>query len=114
MLMPQTTVSYPRLDELAGSARSCGPLRVGVVYPCERSALEAALEAQDQSFIEPVLIGPSARIRAAATEAGVGLAGIEIVEAADALAAARRAVALAGSGEIGALMKGSLHTDEML
>ncbi|WP_336492421.1 bifunctional enoyl-CoA hydratase/phosphate acetyltransferase [Methylobacterium nigriterrae] len=114
MLMQQTTVSYPRLGALAESARRCGPLRVGVVYPCERSALEAALEARDQGFIEPVLVGPSERIHAAAADADISLSGVEIVEAANAPAAARRAVALAGSGEIGALMKGSLHTDEML
>ncbi|WP_336492301.1 bifunctional enoyl-CoA hydratase/phosphate acetyltransferase [Methylobacterium nigriterrae] len=114
MLMPHTTASYPRLDLLADSARRCGALRVGVVYPCEKSALEAALEAQQQGFIEPVLVGPAGLIRKVAAEAGMDLTGLEIVEAADAHAAARRAVALAGAGEVSALMKGSLHTDEML
>lgn len=114
MSMLQTTVPYPRLAALSELARSFAPLRVGVIYPCEAGALGAALEASERGFIEPVLIGPASLIRKVAADARMDLTGVEIVEAADAVAAARRAVALAGAGEIGALMKGSLHTDEML
>ena len=114
MSMLPTNIPYPRLGALAELARSRGALRVGVVYPCEAGALVAALEAHEKGFIVPILIGPGARIRAIADEAHLSLDGIEIVEAADALSAARRGVALADAGEIGALMKGSLHTDEML
>ena len=76
--------------------------------------MAAAVEAHERGFIEPVLIGPGALLREVATAAGIDLTGIEVVEAPDASSAARRAVGLAGAGEIGALMKGSLHTDELL
>ncbi|AWN44888.1 phosphate acetyltransferase [Methylobacterium durans] len=112
--MPQPTGPYPKLDALTEAAQSRGHLPVGVVYPCEKGALEAALEAQEQGFIEPVLVGPAALIRTVAAEADMDLSGLQIVEAADPHTAARRAVELAAKGEIGALMKGSLHTDEML
>lgn len=114
MSMLQMNVPYPRLGALADLAHSHGSLRVGVVYPCEAGALGAALEAHERGLIAPVLIGPSIRIRKLAAEAGMSLEGLEIIEANDATSAARRAVALADEGEVGALMKGSLHTDEML
>lgn len=114
MTMLTTSVPFPRLGVMSESARACGPLRVGVVYPLEATALAAAVEAHERGFIEPVLIGPGAMIHEVAVAAGIDLARIEIVEATDAAAAARRAVGLAGAGEIGALMKGSLHTDELL
>jgi phosphate acetyltransferase len=114
MSMLQTHAPYPRLAALAELARSRGALRVGVVYPCETSALAAALEAHEQGFIVPVLIGPKAQIRAIADAAKLTLDGIEIVDSADALTAARQGVVLADKGDVGALMKGSLHTDEML
>ncbi len=110
----QASLVYPHLDAMLGLARSRKSLRVGVVYPCEAGALAAALEAAERGLIEPVLIGPAASIHAVAARAALDLTGLEIVEAADALAAARQAVVLAGSGEVGALMKGSLHTDELL
>lgn len=110
----QAPASYPKLGALTALALGCGSLRVGVVYPCEAGALGAALEAGEQGLIEPVLIGPAARIRQIAQDQGLDLADLRIVEASDPHAAARRAVDLAAQGEIGALMKGSLHTDELL
>ena len=114
MTLLQTSVPFPRLGVLSESARACGPLRVGVVYPLDATALAAAVEAHERGFIEPVLIGPGTLLREVAVAAGIDLTGIEVVEAPDASSAARRAVGLAGAGEIGALMKGSLHTDELL
>ncbi len=114
MNMLRVAPSYPRLDDLAQRARASGAIKVGVVYPCEASALAATFQAADLGFIDPVLIGPSAVIHRLAEEAGLALGEREIVEAADPLAAARRGVALAGVGEVAALMKGSLHTDELL
>ncbi|TAL81210.1 MAG: bifunctional enoyl-CoA hydratase/phosphate acetyltransferase [Beijerinckiaceae bacterium] len=112
--MPQTNIAYPRLAALIDRAYTREPLRVGVVYPCETSALSAAIEAKARGLIAPILIGPAANIRKIAAEAHLGLDGMEIIEADDATAAARRAVALAHEGEIAAIMKGSLHTDELL
>lgn len=110
----QMNVPFPRLGALSEKASSCVRLRVGVVYPCEVSALDAALEAWSRGFIEPVLIGPTTLIRKVAAEAGLDLGNLQIVEADNALTASRIAVGMAGAGEFGALMKGSLHTDEML
>lgn len=112
--MLQTNIPYPRLTALVDRAHTREPLRVGVVYPCERDALGAALEAHARGLIIPVLIGPSDRIRKIASEGHLELGGLEIIEASDAIAAARRAVALAHEGAISAIMKGSLHTDELL
>lgn len=114
MDMLRVAPSYPRMDDLAHRARAAGAVRVGVVYPCETGALAAALEAADLGYIDPVLIGPTALIRRVASEAGLDLTDREIVEAPDPHSAARRGVALAGDGSLGALMKGSLHTDELL
>ena len=104
----------PRLRVLSENARKRGPLRVGVVYPCEAGALAAALEARAQGFIEPVLVGPRATILGLADAGDLDVSRLDIVEADDPVAAARRAVAMAGGREIDALMKGSLHTDELL
>ena len=110
----RATAPFPKLDAMSQQARHAGRLRVAVVYPCEKGALGAALDAGEQGFIEPVLVGPPDLIHRAAADAGLNLDGYEIVDAPDALASARRAVALAGAGSVDALMKGSLHTDEML
>ena len=112
--MLQSVSDVTRLGGLSESARLCGRLRTGVVFPCEMGALAAAVEAADQGFIDPVLIGPRARMLALAQAGGLDIAGFSIVEAEDPLSAARRGVALAGGGEVSALMKGSLHTDELL
>ena len=112
--MLQAISDSSRLGGLEERARRGGRLRAGVVFPCEAGALAAALEAADAGFIEPVLIGPRARMLALADAAGRDIAGLPIVEADDPLSAARLGVALAGSGDVAALMKGSLHTDELL
>lgn len=114
MEMLRVAPSYPRLDDLKQRAQASGPVRVGVVYPCETAALAATIAASDLGFIDPVLIGPGALIRRIAEENGLDLGKLKIIEADDPLDAARRGVALAGAGEVGALMKGSLHTDELL
>jgi phosphotransacetylase len=110
----QVDIGFAHLEALFDRAKNSGPIWTGVVYPCEAGALEAAYEAWKSGFIEPILIGPTARIEKLSADAGLNLEGVKIVEAGDALAAARAGVALAGAGEVGALMKGSLHTDEML
>jgi phosphate acetyltransferase len=74
----------------------------------------AAVEAAREGMIEPILVGPLAGIRAAADKAGVDLAGVRLVDAADSRDAAEKSVALVRSGEAAVMMKGSLHTDELL
>jgi phosphate acetyltransferase len=77
-------------------------------------ALAAALEARDQGVIDPLLVGPERRIREVAAQAGLSLAGLVIESTEHSHAAAARAVELAVQGRVAALMKGSLHTDELL
>ena len=112
--MLQTLPMSSRVTGLSDRARSKGPLRVGVVYPCEAGALAAALDAFHEGFIDPVLIGPRDEICNVAAANALDLTGISITESATAQSAARLAVTMAGAGDIAAIMKGSLHTDELL
>lgn len=107
--------AFPRLDALEAAARGKGRLTVAVAYPCSNDSLAAALAARDEGIIEPVLVGPRRRIEACASAIGVSLDGIRCVEADDdPIASSQTAVALAGAGEVNALMKGSQHTNELL
>jgi phosphotransacetylase/acyl dehydratase len=90
------------------------PLRTAVVHPVDAAALAAALDAAKLGLIVPVLVGPAYKILAAAVAGGFDLAGIEIVDAEHSDAAAEAAAALAGDGKVEALMKGALHTDELM
>lgn len=90
------------------------PVRTAVVHPCDALSLEGALEAMVQGMIVPVLIGPRAKIEAAAAEIDRSLDGIEIIETPHSHAAADTAVAMARAGKVDMLMKGKLHTDELL
>ncbi|MGF1625276.1 MAG: bifunctional enoyl-CoA hydratase/phosphate acetyltransferase [Alphaproteobacteria bacterium] len=103
-----------RYDQLIESTRALAPIRTAVVHPCDEPSLVGALDAMVQGLIVPVLVGPRARIEAAAAEAGRSLADIELVAAPHSHAAAEQAVALARSGQVDALMKGALHTDEVM
>ena len=85
-----------------------------VAYPCDGSSLRGAVEAVDAGLIEATLVGPARRIERVAAEHGIDLAGRAIVDAADPRAAAAKAVELVRAGEAELLMKGSLHTDELL
>ncbi|MBB5017580.1 phosphate acetyltransferase [Chitinivorax tropicus] len=85
-----------------------------VVHPCDRDSLLGALEAARQGLIRPILVGPQAKIRAAAMAAGVTLDGVEILHTDHSHAAAQKAVELARTGQVESLMKGSLHTDELM
>lgn len=89
-------------------------VRCGVVHPVDRDSLLGPIEAARCGLITPVLIGPRRKIEAAASEAEADLTGIEIIDADHSHDAARRAVDLARRGALDALMKGSLHTDELM
>jgi len=85
-----------------------------VAYPCEKSALAGALEAAELGLIRPILTGPEVLIREVAEAAGLVLGDVEIIDAPDAQAAAVAAVKLVREGRAELLMKGSLHTDELM
>jgi phosphate acetyltransferase len=115
--MPRPDVAvrrHDRYDAFIRAARERAPLRTAIVHPCSPQALIAAIEARDEHLLDPVLVGPEARIRAIADAAGVSLDGIEIDAVEHSHAAAARAVELGAAGKVAALMKGSLHTDELL
>jgi len=102
---------YRRLIE---ATREIDPLRMAVVHPCDELSLTGALEAKSQGLIEPVLVGPEAKVRRAAEAAKRSLDGIELVDVPHSHAAAARAVELARTRKVSALMKGALHTDELM
>lgn len=114
--LPEVRLHAPGdgLPRLLAHVRPLGAIRVAVVHPCDALSLGGALDARAAGLIEPVLVGPRAKIEAAAQAAGLDLAGIAIEDVPHSHAAAARAAALAGAHEVEALMKGSLHTDELI
>ena len=106
-----------RNDAFAAILRRCEglpPIRCAVVHPCDPDSLNGALAAARRRMIIPVLVGPEKKIRAVALSEHVDLAPYEIVSTEHSHAAAQKAVELARAGEVDALMKGSLHTDELI
>nr|WP_316640080.1 bifunctional enoyl-CoA hydratase/phosphate acetyltransferase [uncultured Roseateles sp.] len=108
------TTGNDGLQRLLDHVRPFGAIRVAVVHPCDAVSLSAALDAQAAGLITPVLVAPRARLEAVAKEAGLDLSGQLIEDVPHSHAAALRAVELAVRGEVEALMKGSLHTDELM
>lgn len=102
------------LQRLLAHVRALAPVRVAVVHPCDALSLAGALDARDEGLIVPVLVAPRARLEAVAAETGLSLAGIEIEDVPHSHAAAARAAELAHCSRVEALMKGSLHTDELM
>ncbi|MBK5962678.1 hypothetical protein CCR95_00810 [Thiocystis minor] len=110
-------ISVHRHDSFAAlleQASSLEPVPTAVVHPVDQVSLEGAIEAAQSGFIRSILVGPAARIRAVAEEFAIELAGVEIIDVEHSHAAAARAVALIREGSAEILMKGSLHTDEVL
>ncbi len=103
-----------RFRQLIDLTRGMPPLRTAVVHPVDGRSLRGAVEAAEAGLIVPVLVGPEAKIRAAAAAEGIDLAPYELVPTRHSQEAAATAVALARAGKVEALMKGSLHTDELL
>jgi phosphotransacetylase len=105
------TGKYERLLE---RCRDLEPVPTAVAYPCEESALSGAVEAAEKGLIVPILVGPARAIEKTAAAAKVDLGSIEIVDVPESHAAAKSAVELVRKGEAELLMKGSLHTDELM
>jgi phosphate acetyltransferase/phosphate butyryltransferase len=115
--LPQVRIALSHGDELVRLlqyVKPLGRLKMAVVHPCDEVSLSAAMDAQAAGLIEPVLFGPRSRIETVAQQAGIDLRGVAIEDAAHSHAAAARAVEVALKGEVEALMKGSLHTDELM
>ena len=111
---PLMTDKNLRYDQLLNAAKALPRIKMGVVHPCSREALEGALDADRLGLIQALLIGPESRIRSLAEECQLDLSGFSIIDVPHSHAAAAKAVELARAGEVDALMKGSLHSDELL
>lgn len=103
-----------RWQRLLERCRGIDPLPTAVVHPCDRASLQSALLALRAGLIAPIVLAPRARLGRLATENDLSLDGLELVDVPHSHAAAARATELARSGRVAALMKGSLHTDELL
>jgi phosphate acetyltransferase len=110
-IQAQGREKYKQLIERAVQA---GPVTVAVVHPCDAVSLEGAVEAARMKLIRPILVGPEARIRDVAASAGLDISGFPIVNAEHSHDSADKAVEVVRRGEAEALMKGSLHTDELM
>jgi phosphate acetyltransferase len=103
-----------RFKELLARSKGMEAVRCAVVHPCDAESLSGAMDSARYGLIVPVLIGPEVRIRHLAQEAGIDLTGVEIISVPHSHAAAEKAADMAASGEVEVLMKGSLHTDELI
>jgi phosphotransacetylase len=103
-----------KYEQLLARCRSLEPVPTAVAHPCEETALAGAVEAGAKHLIVPILVGPAGRIRDVADKHRIDLAQIRIVDAPHSHAAAVKAVELVRQGKAEILMKGSLHTDELL
>ena len=99
---------------LLDATRPLDPIPTAIVHPCDARSLNGALRARAETLIEPVLVGPTAKIRNAAKAADIDISELEIVDAPHSHAAAEKAVELVHKGHVEALMKGALHTDEVM
>ncbi|MCU0975965.1 MAG: phosphate acetyltransferase [Steroidobacteraceae bacterium] len=103
-----------KYEELLARCRGLEPVVTAVAHPCDGPSLAGAIESAAQGLIRPILVGPAARIRSVAAAHGLDLGSAEIVDAAHSHDSAARAVEIVRQGGAELLMKGSLHTDELL
>ena len=109
-----TRNTHQRFHNLIAKAIEHAPLRVAVVHPCDQVSLESAAAAAKMNLIQPILVGPKERIHAVASDNKIDISGFEIVDAEFSEDSAGKAVELVREGRAEALMKGSLHTDELM
>jgi phosphate acetyltransferase len=103
-----------KYDQLIARCHGLQPVATAVAYPCSEASLAAAVEAANAGMIRPILVGPEAKITAQASQSNIDLSQCELIDAPHSYVAAEIAVALVKSGKAKLLMKGSLHTDELL
>jgi phosphate acetyltransferase len=105
---------HEKYESLIAAAKTLPPIATAVAYPCDETSLKGALEAAEMGLIKPILVGPEEKIRGVAQALSLILTDIEIIDVPHSQAAAEKAVKLVRSGKAELLMKGSLHTDELL
>jgi phosphate acetyltransferase len=106
--------THEKYQRLIDTCKSLPPTTVAVAHPCDESSLSGAMDAAKMGLIVPILVGPKTKIEATAKKFGIDLGATEIVDAPYSHASAARAVELVREGRAEALMKGSLHTDELM
>lgn len=112
--MKTNAESHARMNALMARAKSMPPVRCAVVHPCDKESLGGAMQSAKLGLIVPVLVGNEARIRQVALDAGIDISSAEFVNAEHSHAAAAKGAELAATGTVQMIMKGSLHTDELL
>jgi phosphate acetyltransferase len=105
---------HEKYQRLIDAAKALQPVTTAIVHPCDESSLSGAVDAAKLGLIRPILVGPKAKIQAVAAKLKLDIAGYEIVDAPHSHGAAAKAVELVRNGKAEALMKGSLHTDELM
>ena len=108
------STGHEKYERLIDAAKALSPIATAVAHPCDATSLAGALDAAKLGLIRPILVGPRAKIEATAADLGLDISGCELVEAPHSHAAAAEAVRVVAQGRAEALMKGSLHTDELL
>jgi len=113
-ISPRVQVQHSKYDRLIAAAKEVPSAKTVLVHPCDETSLRGGLEAAELGIINPILVGPAERISSVAKQYGLDIGRCELVDAEHSDAAANKAVELihAGKGEL--LMKGSLHTDELM
>ena len=105
---------HEKYDALIFACHALAPVRTAVAHPCDETSLRGAVEAAEAKLIKPILVGPQARIRKLAASLNVDITGLPLVDTPYSHASAAKAVEIVRTGDADALMKGSLHTDELM
>ncbi|RUR13741.1 bifunctional enoyl-CoA hydratase/phosphate acetyltransferase [Legionella sp. km772] len=113
--LPRVSIDHKdHFNKVIKECKQYPPIRTAIVHPTSANVLEAAFDAQQEGLIIPILIGPADKIHKAAQEAQIGIEHWDLIDTEHSDAAAQKAVELAAAGKIEAIMKGSLHTDELM
>lgn len=114
--LPQVTISDRELRyrNLLAYTTGLSPIPIAVAHPCDSESLRGPIQAAEAGLVVPILVGPESKIRSVAEEEEIDIKGVRIIDVPHSHAAAETAVALCRDGEAEALMKGSLHTDELM
>jgi phosphate acetyltransferase len=105
---------HEKYEHLIAAAKALPPLATAVAYPCDETSLKGAVEAAEEGLIKPILVGPKDKIRSVAQTFSLDLGDVEVVDVLHSHDSAAKAVELVRTGKAELLMKGSLHTDELL
>jgi len=105
---------HAKYERLLARCKELAPVPTAVAHPCDESSLRGAVEAAEKGIIQPILVGPRSKIEAVAKQFQLDISAFQLVDAPHSVAAAEAAVQLVREGHAELLMKGSLHTDELM